>query len=1176
MITLRRGTVIGYGCGIMIAGLAFAPNAQALFPFLPDKRTSIFAPATPKPNTPPPMINGVPIADLVRDGLPPNADKGFAGGNLWKEGFADRFRRTGDSTMYAELVRVMEMRATGANTNDIVKTLLHERTKRGRTGIGPGYGTEVQKRQVIEGLSGAAGLLTTGILAGASKAGAGGLAAVSLAKVGLAMSEELTKHGKTLRRQQRIVEEYNRAAGAADDPERRLLNAADLLYHNDPSFADVYDHVIRPGIGFGPRDSDRTVLESYPQFRDSKLLQEVVEKLERGEEAHAVFAETQRRANQELAVLREHALRSQARQQLQDEAAWNAARREVKIEAFDQAFQILGYAVGITDPVAAKKVVAVGKATVQIYRAFEAFDKAMSLGKDLWGAAGVALTGNLLGAGLKLFSAFVDTGPTVEEQILKELQSGLKHLSEQIETTRKEMHARFDRVDRQFQVVHTQFRQMHKRFDELSLVMKRGFNLTIRRTTESDERTRQELKRVMGRMLAEARAIDVNRRIGLDTQDLLIREAERLGDIVVSVHLAPCLRARSTDASDSMTDKEFLDCLSKVGTLAQWTSNLGLGSENQSAATQIELMRRHPDRMMDSSLMRARQLLAASQTREGGGGLRRWPDTDKVPEHVVPPAQWFFAADIHGRFLERAPSLKEKYRNQIDGSDFVQTMRTARADLINYSQAMRSAYEDDVAGKTPGVFGRTWLEAKRRVYTYRRLLQEAESEYYQDQERYKYIREGMPELDLTGDPYTRGFDGAWEWRNWKDHWQTTDEEVPGWYTFPPWWQCVARYPELKIYDNAVGNRRNKLVTHRQTQEKPRELWKGRLEKGKKRWNELKGKNWTGGDKHARYREVYLRNRDAIEALFIFPVGGMQARTPHDDLFAAHDLLPAKAGIAKIEICAVTGQDENLYLKSRRPRWWGRIIARYEHGSCAVGTLLDEHVSLTKGQMTRRGIDVGGTKLKEWLEDDPLGTTEEEAAGFVVVEHEFGEGSRMSTLVDKHTATAYGVMKKIGEERKKAGLSAQFISPNRGPEERSECQLEYDRWFAYEREKMRNWLREKLSTSKEVEDLDQLSALDDMYVRAWLDVAFPLGAQYSTVASAFATEAIEFPKYGQWLRNGLDPWKVEDEALRSLDHSFGLLRSEEMQRAARRGGVHLRLEATRYENLGEAGPSAILR
>ena len=1163
MMNIRRGTMIGYGCAILIACLSIVPNAQALFPILPDNRMSIVAPTTPKPGMPPPMINGVPIANLIRDGVPPSVDRGVAGGKFWKEGFSDRFRRTGDTTTYSDLVRLMEMRAAGTTKDNILKTLLFERER--QTRLGSEYGTRVQNHQIIEGLSGAAGILTIGILAGSGSASLGGMATVSVVKAALGLSDKFNKHGRILRRHQRVVEDFNAATKTAGDPEDRLLNAVGLLYKHDPVFADLYNQLVRPAIGFGPGDSDRTVLENYPQFRDSKILQEVFENLEQGKAVHAAFAETLRQANVTLDALQVQASELQTRQAKE----FDTARNEAHVVAYQHAFQLLGYAAGLMDPLAGRQVVAVGKATIEISRAIEAFEATLGLGKDLWGAAGVALTGNLLSAGLKLFNAFADTGLTVEEQILEVLQSGIVRLSEQIETTRQEMHGRFDRVDLQFQAVHGQFRHVHRRFDEIAFLMEQGFNATMLHTTKSDDRTRQDLAKIMGRLQAEDRAIEKHRRIGLDTQSLLIREAERLGEVLLNVHLAPCLRARSASELDAMTDKEYLDCLSMISTLANPSPSDNLGRGEQSIETKIELMRRHSGRMLNTVLLQARRLFAESRQRSGRGDLQWWSEGNELPERVVSPDKWFFVADIHGRLLERAPELTQKFKGNIESNVFVQTMRRHREELVAFLHAIRHSYAHDVAGHSPGLFREMWLEATRRSHAYREVLRQTAMEYYQDPERYRYLREGVPELDLTGNLYEDGVDGAWKRRNWKEHWQTIDGFVPGWFTFPSWRECVLKYPELAIYENAVGTEHNELVTPEQAIGEPEGEWIGRLEKSKGRWQGLDDGSGPIHDIRARYREIYLRNLDVVKSLFIFPEEGLRATTLHNKLFSVYDLLPAKAGIAKIEICAVTGLDNDLYVSVKKPRWWGRIIARYERGDCAAEKLIDEYVSVTDKQLALYGVDVAGTELARWLEDMPPTKTESGRIGKIVVEQKVRGGMRVSTLVDSRTAIAYGIMKKISQIRKEVGRhSSVSIVPRRTSGKQSDCQREYERWFSYEAGKMREWVREKLSNSSEIEKLDESSAFDDEILRTLLKLAFPLASEHSLVAYGFATGGIEFPKYRLLLMNGMDPWRIEEGVSETLNRSFELFQSPDMQRATRAGGVHLRLEATEYQNLGD--------
>ena len=112
-----------------------------------------------------------------------------------------------------------------------------------------------------------------------------------------------------------------------------------------------------------------------------------------------------------------------------------------------------------------KRLVAVVNAVVDTRDLIRAFAANRELTAGL-GTAGTVMSttvmaSGMVGIGIALASAFANSGPSANELIL----GGLGRLSEQIEQFRKEMHGRFDAIDRNLEII---FQEMTAGFRTLA------------------------------------------------------------------------------------------------------------------------------------------------------------------------------------------------------------------------------------------------------------------------------------------------------------------------------------------------------------------------------------------------------------------------------------------------------------------------------------------------------------------------------------------------------------------------------------------------------------------------------------------------------------------------------------------------------------------------------------
>lgn len=130
-----------------------------------------------------------------------------------------------------------------------------------------------------------------------------------------------------------------------------------------------------------------------------------------------------------------------------------AAEHKSKVDAANAGIYIVSTLAGLIDPKTGKQIATIGKAAVSIYDAadkwLESVAKLTATGATL---STVVFTGNVLGAVMSVVSLFEDAGPSPEQQILQQVRA----LRQQIADLADQMNDRFDRIDKQLNVVYTE------------------------------------------------------------------------------------------------------------------------------------------------------------------------------------------------------------------------------------------------------------------------------------------------------------------------------------------------------------------------------------------------------------------------------------------------------------------------------------------------------------------------------------------------------------------------------------------------------------------------------------------------------------------------------------------------------------------------------------------------
>ncbi len=146
-------------------------------------------------------------------------------------------------------------------------------------------------------------------------------------------------------------------------------------------------------------------------------------------------------------------------------AAAKAAEHKLKLEAIESSISIFSTLGGFIDSDFGKQLKTLGESGLKIGKAIDSWLDAVA-GKNtldaIFSASTVVMTGNILGAVMGIVSLFGSSGPTPEQMILEEIGK----LRKQVDQLRTEMHARFDRIDQELNIIYT---TMQERFDKIDL-----------------------------------------------------------------------------------------------------------------------------------------------------------------------------------------------------------------------------------------------------------------------------------------------------------------------------------------------------------------------------------------------------------------------------------------------------------------------------------------------------------------------------------------------------------------------------------------------------------------------------------------------------------------------------------------------------------------------------------
>ena len=327
---------------------------------------------------------------------------------------------------------------------------------------------------------------------------------------------------------------------------------------------------------------------------------------------------------------------------------------------YRQAVYLATTFTGFSNTKLSQQIYATGTAPLDVYDALTSFrNLPPGASQNL---AAVALSGNLVSAGLLLADAFGGNTPSSQQVIMEEMRK-LQHHVQQLRT---EMHERFDGV--------------HEHLDAVYGAMVDGFGVLARGN-------RRAFQSVLARLDDRRRQITELGRVQLDTQAILIQQFALLTDLIVDLELADCLIPPSAANMDA---RLFRSCRNSIAALHGTLPSRQLPGP-QSTVTIDEWLQARPDLTISWEFRNFKRLLSAS----GPDGHTR---SLGLPESVVGPEGWFALMDLHDGFVTAYLQFAVNDVLVTGPTPFSAAMGLWRSDLERYANSIMEelrAFQED-------------------------------------------------------------------------------------------------------------------------------------------------------------------------------------------------------------------------------------------------------------------------------------------------------------------------------------------------------------------------------------------------------------------------------------------------------------------------------------------------
>ena len=878
------------------------------------------------------------------------------------------------------------------------------------------------------------------------------------------------------------------AASMVDSPVYRSVVRA---FENAEQFGPIWNATVEPVVGFRLDANPRDVLLAVSPDVDRRMLTSIVESLDvlaKSPPNTAELLARHRKAleesiRRELTTVREAVAannqavdeyRSQAedfyndqreRWLLEEQRAEEARRRQVHRANMENGRSVVRMAatvIGFSDADTGRQLGALGEAAFDVADALDAYDAAISIGANA-NLASLALTGNFVAIGLNFTNAILGV-ETIEQVILEEVRQLREEMHERFDrvhdhlnAVRGEMHERFDRLDGRLDGLNTRFDEVDLRFDEVIRQIGRVQELISDGFSALEDRMDDQTE-----MLSQL-SRDL-REVGEELEDIGIRQIDLYSTLTEDheelneLIVSLELRPCLLEGRNPSSKNDFVgNCLSSFAVAGEWLVN------HQRSATDDK-------DMLESALDERRDLTTNMSLDEFRRRLSSAERTDSLtlPSSVVGPAGWFKIAEAYSRFVDlhtdTDPSVSEDYRKTM--SDIKVAMRAQRSELIRYLDAITedlSKFQDNSYEDT--AFSMVFKDAWTIHEALEDLLESTGRSYYaSDVAGVETLRHEndvlISELDLRG-PYS--------WVPMEDFY--AEDELPKWVTVHRYNGCATSALNARA-DVLSARRRGSLSLGRDVLE-----WSPTLQ------------DWLvgGGILH-----------------FVNP----------------SDLIPARMGLGRIEVCATGAHLPSVGAGTNRARL--AVQAWFRGNSAEVRRACDAILSY------------------------------ETADGRLPAGNRFD----LSTML----------LDVSGRIRRQGSV---LIDTNAKGEEVSDCQQVYLRHFKEEQQTFSDHVKDGLLESREFNDLARDLRIADAHVRAWIASAFDSWIERSATVEAVASGGAGFPDLRAMLESEPNEvWRLAERAAVSIRAFEEVLRSGPMRGIVAAGYAHRRLTESRFEALDD--------
>lgn len=212
-------------------------------------------------------------------------------------------------------------------------------------------------------------------------------------------------------------------------------------------------------------------------------------------------------------VLLDYVADQKLKEQIKNHAEKERRIHQLKIEAVGSSVYLISTFIGFHNPKLGQVVQVIGSSAIQLSQSINKFTMdAAQLGDPGVSFGSIVFTANVLGTAMKIFSLFAAT-KTTDQVILEQVIE----LRKQIGEIRKEMHDRFDRIDRSLNAI---YETLNTRFDQIDykLGVLNGNVDEIRKALFSSQADLNRLERNLYAALNEANSaglkFDINGGIG--------------------------------------------------------------------------------------------------------------------------------------------------------------------------------------------------------------------------------------------------------------------------------------------------------------------------------------------------------------------------------------------------------------------------------------------------------------------------------------------------------------------------------------------------------------------------------------------------------------------------------------------------------------------------------------